>query len=52
MCEIRPITARGITGSELRAILKTLPRPAEEFLAAVDDLTRHQATIEPSAWEK
>jgi hypothetical protein len=52
MCELRPVTTRGITGAELLALVKTLPRPADEFLAAVDTITRHQATIEPSAWEK
>lgn len=52
MCEITPIKARRFTGAELLSLLSRLPRPAEEFLTAVDDAVRHQSPLEPSAWDK
>jgi len=52
MCELSPVEARRCTGADLLSALTTLARPAEEFLAAVEEVTRRQPLIEPSAWEK
>jgi len=52
MCELVPAGVRRCTGADLLALLTTLARPDESFLAAVEDLTRHQAVVEPSVWEK
>jgi antitoxin (DNA-binding transcriptional repressor) of toxin-antitoxin stability system len=52
MCELVPVEARRCTGADLLALLASLARPAEEFLDAVDAVTRRQTVVEPSAWEK
>jgi antitoxin (DNA-binding transcriptional repressor) of toxin-antitoxin stability system len=52
MCEITPVEIRSCTGADLLAVLATLPRPDEEFLAAVEEVSRRQAPIGPSPWEK
>ena len=52
MCELSPVGAHRCTGADLLTVLATLTRPAEEFLTAVEEITRRQALIEPSAWEK
>ena len=52
MCTLSPVDARRCTGAELLSVLTTLPHPPEEFLAAVEDVTRRQSPVEPSAWEK
>jgi antitoxin (DNA-binding transcriptional repressor) of toxin-antitoxin stability system len=52
MCELSPVAARRCTGAELLDLLATLTPPAEEYLAVVEEVTRRQATVEPSTWEK
>lgn len=52
MCELSPVESSRFTGADFLAILGTLPKPAEEYLAAVEDVTRHQPTIESSPWGK
>lgn len=52
MCELSPVGAGRCSGADLLALLSSLAPPAEEFLAAVEDVTRHQAAVEPSPWEK
>lgn len=52
MCEITPVEVRRCTGADLLAAISRLARPPEEFLAAVEEVTRRQASIETSAWEK
>ncbi len=52
MCELVPVETRRCTGADLLALLTTLARPPEEFLAAVEDVTRDQVIVEASAWEK
>jgi len=51
MCILSPVTTRNCTGAELAALLAGLPHPADEFLAAVEAVTREQSTIGPSPWE-
>jgi len=52
MCELSPVENDRFTGTDFLVLLNTLPKPAKEFLDAVEDVTRHQATIEPSPWEQ
>ncbi len=52
MCELSPVESDRFTGADFLAILGTLPKPAEEFLAAVEEAARRQSTLEPSPWEK
>lgn len=52
MCELRSVEARRFTGADFLALLSTLARPSEEFLAAVEEITRRQDAVQPSAWEE
>jgi antitoxin (DNA-binding transcriptional repressor) of toxin-antitoxin stability system len=51
-CQLSPVETCRCSGADLLHALSALPRPSEEFLAAVEELTRNQAAVEPSAWEK
>jgi len=51
MCELLPIATHRFTGNDFLALLDTLPRPAAEFLDAVEHLALSQATIGDSPWE-
>lgn len=51
MCELLPIATHRFTGSDFLALLEVLPRPAAEFLDAVERLALSQATIGDSPWE-
>lgn len=52
VCQVSPPPSRPCSGADLLRALSALPRPSEEFLAAVEKLARTQAPVEPSAWEK
>lgn len=52
LCQLGPIEARRCTGADLLALLSRLPRPDEEFLAAVETASRTQPPVERSPWEK
>lgn len=51
MCEISPIDKHRITGHDLLALLASLPRPAGEYLDAVEEVARAQPTVGSSPWE-
>jgi len=52
ICQLGPLQVRRCTGADLLALLSRLPRPDEDFLAAVEAAGRVQAAVEPSPWEK
>lgn len=52
VCQLGPVETRRCTGADLLALLTRLPRPDEEYLAAVERYTREQPVVEPSPWER
>lgn len=52
ICQLGPLDARRCTGADLLATLARLPRPDEQFLAAVETASRQQAPVERSPWER
>lgn len=52
ICQLGPLQATRCTGADLLALFARLPRPAGEFLDAVEALTRTQPAVEPSPWDK
>lgn len=52
ICQLGPLDARRCTGGDLLALLARLPRPDEDFLAAVETAGREQAPVEGSPWER
>lgn len=50
--QIEPLEGRSCNGAELLALLTRLPRPDEEYLAAVEAVTLSQSVVERSSWEK
>jgi antitoxin (DNA-binding transcriptional repressor) of toxin-antitoxin stability system len=51
MCELSPVDPHRFTGEDLLALLAILPRPDEEFLDIVEELTSNQPRTESSPWE-
>jgi antitoxin (DNA-binding transcriptional repressor) of toxin-antitoxin stability system len=52
ICQLGPLQGRSCSGAALLALLTRLPRPDEDFLAAVESVQRAQAVVEGSPWEK
>ncbi|MFN2425634.1 MAG: type II toxin-antitoxin system Phd/YefM family antitoxin [Candidatus Binatia bacterium] len=52
LCQLGPLDARRCTGADLLTLLSSLPRPHEEFLDAVEAVSRDQRPVEKSPWEK
>jgi antitoxin (DNA-binding transcriptional repressor) of toxin-antitoxin stability system len=52
ICQLGPLDVRLCTGADLLTLLSRLPRPDEQFLAAVEAASREQAPVEPSPWER
>jgi antitoxin (DNA-binding transcriptional repressor) of toxin-antitoxin stability system len=52
ICQLGPLQGRSCSGADLLALLTRLPRPDEDFLAAVEAVNRSQAVVEGSPWEK
>ncbi len=51
LCRLGPLEARRCTGADLSALLSRLPRPAPEFLEAVEEIARDQAPTAGSPWD-
>ena len=53
VCEIRPAYgATGCSGAELAELLRSLPRPPEEYLDAVEAAVRAQPPAEDRRWRR
>lgn len=52
ICQLGPLQGSRCTGADLLALFSKLPRPDEEFLDAVEALTRAQSPVELSPWDK
>jgi antitoxin (DNA-binding transcriptional repressor) of toxin-antitoxin stability system len=51
VAELRPAAPTRFTGSDLAALLRSLPPIDEEFLRTVEDVSRSQPTLPKSPWE-
>jgi antitoxin (DNA-binding transcriptional repressor) of toxin-antitoxin stability system len=52
ICEILPARPPKFSGSELANLLRSLPKPDEEYLAVVKDLIAKQPTVAESGWQR
>jgi antitoxin (DNA-binding transcriptional repressor) of toxin-antitoxin stability system len=52
ICEILPARPPKFSGAELASLLRSLPKPDEEYLAIVEDLIAKQATAAESGWQR
>jgi hypothetical protein len=50
--EILPASPPKFTGAQLVDLLRSLPKPDEEYLAAVKDLTTTQPLVTKSPWQR
>jgi antitoxin (DNA-binding transcriptional repressor) of toxin-antitoxin stability system len=52
ICEILPARPPKFSGAELASLLRSLPRPDEEYLAIVKELITKQPTIAEPGWQR
>lgn len=52
ICEIRPAAPPPFTGTDLVAVLRSLPPVDEDYLTEVEELARNQALLPESPWER
>lgn len=52
ICQIGPLAEQRCTGADLVELFARLPKPADEFLDAVEEIIRNQEPVGPSPWEK
>ncbi len=52
ICEILPAQPPKFSGRELADLLRSLPKPDEEYLALVESLTAKQSKVAESRWPR
>jgi prevent-host-death family protein len=52
ICEILPARPPKFTGAELAKLLRSLPKPDEEYLALVEELFAKQPSVAESGWQR
>ncbi len=52
ICEILPARPAKFSGAELARLLRSLPKPDDEYLAVVEELTAKQTTVAQSGWPR
>ena len=52
ICEISPIESEGLSTRELVEILSSSPRPDKAYFKTLEKITRKQAPVAPSPWER
>jgi antitoxin (DNA-binding transcriptional repressor) of toxin-antitoxin stability system len=52
ICEILPARPPKFSGTDLVNLLRTLPKPDEDYLAVVEDLTEKQPIVTESGWQR
>lgn len=52
ICEILPAQPSKFSGKELADLLRSLPKPDEEYLALVENLTAKQSKVAGSRWPR
>ena len=51
ICEILPARQPKFSGTELVSLLRSLPKPDEEYLAIVEELIVKQPLVAESGWQ-
>lgn len=51
ICQLGPLQSRRCTGGDLLALLAQLPKPHEDYLAAVESIAGSQTPVGSSPWE-
>jgi prevent-host-death family protein len=52
ICEILPARPPKFTGAELAKLLRSLPKPDEEYLALVEELIAKQLSVAEPGWQR
>ena len=52
ICEILPAKPPKFSGADLVNLLRTLPKPDEDYLAVVEDLIKKQPIVAESGWQR
>ena len=52
ICEILPAKPPTFSGAKLASLLRSLPKPDEEYLAIVEELIAKQPTVAQSGWQR
>jgi antitoxin (DNA-binding transcriptional repressor) of toxin-antitoxin stability system len=52
VCEILPAQPSKFSGRELTDLLRSLPKPDEEYFALVENLIAKQSTVAESRWPR
>ena len=52
ICEILPVRPPKFSSAELAKLLRSLPKPDEEYLAIVEHLIAKQPTVADSGWQR
>jgi antitoxin (DNA-binding transcriptional repressor) of toxin-antitoxin stability system len=52
ICEILPARPPSFSGAELANLLRSLPKPDEDYLAILEELTAKQPTVAESEWPR
>jgi len=52
ICEILPAAPAKFSGAELANLLRSLPKPDEEYLSIVEELVAKQPSVAKSGWQR
>ena len=52
VCEILPVRPTRFSGKDLADLLRSLPKPDEEYLDLVEGLSAKQSTVAESRWPR
>jgi antitoxin (DNA-binding transcriptional repressor) of toxin-antitoxin stability system len=52
ICEIVPAGPPKFSGSDLAKLLRSLPKPDEDYFTVVEDLISKQQTVAESGWRR
>ena len=52
ICEILPTRPPKFSGADLVDLLRTLPKPDEDYLAIVEELLEKQPIVKESGWQR
>jgi antitoxin (DNA-binding transcriptional repressor) of toxin-antitoxin stability system len=52
ICEILPAKPPKFSGTDLANLLRSLPKPDEEYLAGLEELMANQPTVAEAGWPR
>ena len=52
ICEILPTRPPKFSGADLVDLLRTLPKPDEDYLAIVEELLKKQPVVKEPGWQR